>query len=196
MTKSIAFFDFDGTITSKNTLPLIIQFQRGKWKMFTGFIVLLPILISYKLRLLSAEIAKEHIFKYFFENMPFDIFQEKCDRFGIEILPGLIRPAALSVIQSHAKNGVRVIVVSASAENWISCWCQNAGVEYIGTKLEVVDKKMTGRIEGRNCNGDEKVRRINECINLKEYHKIFAYGNSKGDNALLDIATHPFYKHF
>ena len=48
----------------------------------------------------------------------------------------------------------------------------------------------------KNCYGIEKVNRINEVINLKEYLNIYAYGDSNGDKQMLKIATHAYYKYF
>jgi len=38
--KSIAFFDFDGTITSKDTLAEILKFAKGKRAYYTGLVIL------------------------------------------------------------------------------------------------------------------------------------------------------------
>jgi len=33
-------------------------------------------------------------------------------------------------------------------------------------------------------------------VNINEYKEIYAYGDSKGDEDILAMATHPFYRHF
>jgi phosphatidylglycerophosphatase C len=48
----------------------------------------------------------------------------------------------------------------------------------------------------RNCYGEEKVRRIKTSYNLDEFDHIYAYGDSEGDKAMLDLAHERYYKHF
>ena len=87
-------------------------------------------------------------------------------------------------------------VVSASAENWVKPWCDKYGLICLATKLEVKDGIITGKLNGRNCYGDEKVCRIKERLDLSDYHEIIAYGDSSGDKEMLELAHHPFYKPF
>jgi phosphoserine phosphatase len=47
-----------------------------------------------------------------------------------------------------------------------------------------------------NCYGEEKVRRIRASYNLDEFNHIYAYGDSEGDKAMLDLAHEHDYKHF
>jgi phosphoserine phosphatase len=62
--------------------------------------------------------------------------------------------------------------------------------------MEYQDGKFTGRFATANCNGQEKVNRINSYLDLKQYKPVFAYGNSSGDKPMLDMADHGFYRHF
>ena len=64
--KSIAFFDFDGTITTRDTFPEIIKFQKDKRSFYMGFILNAPLLVGYKLGIIPNDIAKQKILKYFF----------------------------------------------------------------------------------------------------------------------------------
>jgi phosphoserine phosphatase len=69
-------------------------------------------------------------------------------------------------------------------------------VSLISTRLETNNGKLTGRIEGKNCRGIEKVRRIKMQYKLDEYDEIYAYGDTKGDKPMLGLATIAFYKPF
>ena len=194
--KKIAFFDFDGTITKKDTLPEIIKFQKGKVSFYVGFAVLMPWLIAYKLTLLENDMVKQKILRYFFGGMPENIFQGKCDLFGQNAIPGLTRPAAIKEIESLRSRGFEVVIVSASAYNWISKWANNYSLKLIATKLEVNSGVITGRIEGKNCQGEQKVTLIRELWNLNDYEEIYAYGDSEGDKPMMALATKSFYKPF
>jgi HAD superfamily hydrolase (TIGR01490 family) len=195
-TRKIAFFDFDGTITTKDTLLEIIKFQKGAIAFYTGFMLHSPWLVAYKAGLLRNDLAKQKILRYFFRDMPLPEFQQRCDAFARLKLPGLLRPGALEEIESLKSRGFGIVLVSASAGNWIRGWAEPLGFEMISTTLEVKDGRLTGNIEGQNCHGEEKVRRIRNRWNLADFDEILAYGDSQGDKPMLALATRSFYKPF
>jgi phosphatidylglycerophosphatase C len=194
--KKIAFFDFDGTITTKDTLLEVIKFQKGKIAFCTGFLLNTPWLIAYKLNLIPNDQAKQKILTYFFAGTAERVFQEKCDLFADRKLPELIRPAALTEIEQLRTLGFEMVVISASAGNWIRNWTNRLSLKLIATKLEVKNGLITGGIEGKNCHGEQKVACIREQWNLSEYKEIFVYGDSSGDKPMLALATKSFYKPF
>jgi phosphatidylglycerophosphatase C len=194
--RSIAFFDFDGTITSKDTLAEIIKFAKGKNNYYKGLLILAPILFSYKTRLLSNHRAKEILLQYFFHGTDVDVFNEICNQFTKEKLPSLIRKQALKEIHQHKQNNTKIVVVSASPVNWVSPWCKQLNIDCIATRLEIKNEMITGKILGRNCSGNEKVNCIKAKYNLTDYSKIYAYGDTSGDLPMLALSTHKFYKPF
>jgi phosphatidylglycerophosphatase C len=196
LSQRIAFFDFDGTITTKDTLLEMIKYQRGSFKFYVGFLLNSPYLVAYKLKIISNQLAKEKVLRYFFRNMPVEQFQQQCDAFGKTVVPSLIRPKAVTEIQKLQAAGAEVVIVSASAENWIRNWCRSMQVKLISTQLEVKKGNITGKIVGRNCHGQEKVRRITAGFDLASYHEIYCYGDTKGDKPMLQLATFAFYKPF
>ena len=194
--KKIAFFDFDGTITTKDTLLELIKYQKGKARFYTGFLINAPVLAALKLKLVSNQFAKEKVLRYFFKGMELSSFQKACDEFTTEKLPAIIRPGAIAEIKKLQELGVEVTIVSASAENWIKKWSDKIGVRLIATQLETIDKQLTGKVKGKNCNGEEKVIRIRSAYDLSQYDEIYTYGDSSGDKAMLALATKAFYKPF
>jgi phosphatidylglycerophosphatase C len=194
--RKIAFFDFDGTITKKDTLLELIKFQKGKAGFYAGFLLYSPVLLAYKTGIISNDRAKQEILKFFFGGMPVALFQDKCDAFVREALPALIRPGALTEIDRLKNEEVEIVVVSASAGNWLSQWVNGQGLELISTVLETKNGLVTGRIEGKNCHGEEKVRRIHASRDLSRYDDIYAYGDSAGDKPMLSLATRAYYKPF
>lgn len=194
--KQIAFFDFDGTITTKDTLWEIIRFQKGTPALVASWLILSPILVMFKLKMISNQRTKELMLKYHFSGMSLTDFQKGCDDFCTSALPAMIRPGAKAEIAQHLANGVRVIVVTASAENWVAPWCASMGIECIGSKLVVNNGKVSGMIDGLNCNGDEKVCRIEAAVTLADYEKIYAYGDSGGDKQMLAMAQVASFRPF
>jgi phosphatidylglycerophosphatase C len=194
--RKIAFFDFDGTITTKDTLLELIKFQKGKTAFYFGFVLHAPWLIAYKLKLFPNDDVKQKMLKFFFGDMPETIFQSNCDLFAKNKLPALIRPGAITEIAELKARGFEIVVVSASAENWLRSWTGQLGLQLIATRLEVLNGLMTGRIEGKNCHGEQKVIRIKQQWNLSEFEEIYGYGDSSGDKPMLALATRSFYKPF
>jgi len=194
--KKIAFFDFDGTITGKDTLLEVIKYQKGRARFYMGFLLNSPVLIGLKLKLVSNQAAKECMLKYFFRGMDIKSFQQGCDNFVDDVLPAIIRPAAIDEINKLKAEGFEIVVVSASPSNWIKKWTNANGLGLIATRLQTTDSLLTGYIEGINNNGDEKAVRIKTAYDLAKYSEIYCYGDSNGDKAMLALGTKAFYKPF
>ena len=196
MKKAIAFFDFDGTITTKDTLLEFIRFSKGSSRFLIGFLLNSPYLIAYKLKVISNQSAKEKVLQYFFKGMPVEQFKQQCHLFSQKMLPGLIRPKAIAEIRKLQIEGYDIVIVSASPEQWIHQWANEMNLHLIASCMETADGKITGKLVGKNCHGDEKVRRILERHVLEDYAIIHAYGDTKGDWPMLQLATSKFYKPF
>jgi HAD superfamily hydrolase (TIGR01490 family) len=192
----LVLFDFDGTITSRDTLFAFTEFVSGRFKFLVGLFVLSPILIGNRFKFVSAQRAKEAFLTYYFRGFDLKNFDEQCTRFASGLLNEHIRPEALNSIQNYSANGTRMVIVSASPENWIIPWAQRYNIEVISTQLEVQDDKLTGKIRGRNCNYEEKAVRIQQAIDLTQYGKVIAYGDSGGDKAMFALASEIHFKPF
>jgi phosphatidylglycerophosphatase C len=194
--KKIAFFDFDGTITTKDSLTEIIKFIKGSIAFYTGILLNMHWFTAYWLHFISGDLLKEKILTYFFSGMPENIFQEQCDLFADRILPGEIRPGAIAEMDHLRQEGFEMVIVSASAENWIRTFAKKHSLELIATKLEVKNGLITGKIEGKNCKGGQKVVCIKGKWNLIVYEEVFVYGDSPADRPMMALATRSFYKPF
>ncbi|MEO8110607.1 MAG: HAD family hydrolase [Ginsengibacter sp.] len=193
---SIAFFDFDGTITTRDSMLELIKFHHGKLRFYGGLVMLSPWMLGMKIKLISNQKTKEKLLTWFFRDYNIDTFIQICDLFTQERLPQIINSSAVEKIYEHKKNGNEVVVVSASATNWIEGWCKQNELECIATRLEVVDEKITGKLAGINCNYNEKANRILRQYDLNNYSSIYCYGDTEGDKAMLQLATHAFFRTF
>jgi len=201
VSQRIAFFDFDGTITTKDTLLEFIRFSKGTFRFNLGFLLNSPWLIALKLKLISNQKAKERILTHFFGKQPVTEFKRQCEAFDNEALPLLIRPKALTEFNLLREAGTTIVIVSASPEDWIQHWAAREGADLIATRLGVYTDgkdvtRLTGRIEGANCHGEEKVNRIRQRFALPDYKEIYAYGDTGGDKPMLQLGTASFFKPF
>jgi len=192
----IAFFDFDGTITKKDSLVEFIQFAVGKPYYYLGLLLLSPMLFLYKIKIISNNVAKEKLISYFFSGWKDADFKEVADNYALTQIDKITRIKAIEKINWHNAQGHKVVVVSASIECWMKKWCENKEIDLIGTKLEVKKNKITGKFLSENCYGVEKVNRIKARYNLSLYQVVYVYGDSIGDKEMLAIADKAYYKPF
>ena len=196
MKKKIAVSDFDGTITTKDTLLEFIKFNKGSFAFYSGLLLNLPYLVAFKIKIISNQSAKEKVLKFFFHDTPLAVFKNNCVSFSKEILPGLIRQKALEEIKRLQSESITVVIVSASPQDWIQDWADEIGALLIASQLEIKNGKITGNLSGKNCHGNEKVRRICETFDLSKYEVVAAYGDSSGDKPMLALAAQSFYRPF
>ena len=69
-------------------------------------------------------------------------------------------------------------------------------LELIATKLQVKNGMITGKIEGKNCKGGQKVICIQERWDLGSFDEIYVYGDSSADKPMMALATRSFYQPF
>lgn len=194
--KEIAFFDFDGTISHKDSMIEFIKKYIGVYSFYKALIVLSPVLLAFKLRMISNHKAKEKLITYLFKGWSFLNFKRIAENYSNNEIYNIVRPSAIERINLHQKKGHKVVIVSASVENWLEGWCENNNIELIATKLQVLDGKITGKYLTKNCYGQEKVNRIKKLFNIDDYSEIHVYGDSRGDKEMLNIATKKYYRPF
>ena len=192
----LALFDFDGTVTKKDSFLHFLIFSNGFLKLIFMSIPLIPVLIFYKIKLISNHQAKESIFSFFFKGFSQDEFDKCSKNFAENNLNKLINNTAINKIKWHKKRNHKVVLVSASIENYLFYWCLKNEIELLGTRVEVIDNFLTGTFQGNNCFGAEKVTRIKNKFDLKKVKKIYAYGDSIGDSEMLELADYKYFKYF
>ncbi|MBX2963583.1 MAG: HAD-IB family hydrolase [Cyclobacteriaceae bacterium] len=192
----LILFDFDGTITHKDSLWEFLVFYRGWPKTIINLIFLSPVLTLYAIGIVSNNTAKEILLKRFFKNESLDLFNQKCKVFATSQLNRIVRDTAKKQIELHRSQGATIVVVSASAENWVKPWCEQLNMDCIATRLEVKEGRLTGHYLGKNCYGPEKVLRIKSKYDLNSFDEIIAYGDSRGDKEMLALAHTSHYRSF
>lgn len=195
--KRIAAFDFDGTITRKDTLIEFLRFVGGNARLYTVFTLYFPLLVLMKLKLYSNQKAKEKIFAHYFEGMPIAQFDDLCRKFIEQKGEALIYADAKAQIAKHKEQGDEVVIISASIENWVCHFADALRADkLLATQVEVQEGKLTGRFLTANCYGKEKVNRLLSVYPERNKYYLIAYGDSRGDKELLQFADGSHYKQF
>ncbi len=193
---TLALFDFDGTITTKDSLEGFILFAHGAQRYYLGLLYLAPMLLLYKLNIIPNHRAKEILLSHFFKGVSKKELECLGEAYACQELKSIIRPKALDALQEHQRRGDEVAIVSASIKCWLEPWCRQHRITLLSTELAFENTRFNGRFRTKNCYGIEKVNRVTEHYNLNNFDTIYAYGDSEGDTELLALATHAFYKPF
>lgn len=197
MVKKVYAFDFDGTLTTKDTLLEFIRFARGNTAFLFGLLLFSPLLVLMKLKLYPNWKAKQRVFSWFFKGMLIDDFNHLCTEFALHNKQ-LLRPKGMKAIKKAIEEGSQVVIISASIDNWVRPFFDEMGNNIIvaGTKIEVNNNHLTGKFTTNNCYGVEKVRRLQALFPQRETYTLIAFGDSRGDKELLAYANQGFYKPF
>lgn len=196
--KKVYAFDFDGTVTTKDTLLAIIRYAKGDGRMLMGALLYAPMLLLMVLRLYPNWKAKQRVFAHFFKGMEIDEFNNLCQRFAADN-QHLLRPGAVKVINQAVGEGSDIVVISASIENWVrpffeQRWGDKVRIEC--TRIDVRHETVTGKFLTKNCYGREKLKRLQRAFPNRTSYELIAFGDSRGDKQLLEYADKRYYKPF
>ncbi len=193
-------FDFDGTITRVDTFKAFFKWVVGKRRYYGALCRHFFILVGFALGMVDGGRAKQALITSFVKGMSLQDFTDLAHKFA-ETHRHLLRPAALDALAAHLDAGHAVVVVTASVEQWVAPLLDGK-VPVIATRLETDGNGMlTGRMDGLNCRGAEKVKRLEQWLEgqgaapLAE-HRLVVYGDSDGDNELFTVAQESHYKPF
>jgi HAD superfamily hydrolase (TIGR01490 family) len=186
--RTIAVFDFDGTLTKTDTLLLFIRYSCGTIRFILGMTLFSPLIILMMLRLYPNWKCKEKVFSHFFKGMPYEKFKRLGEDFGNQFRNVIIRPSMKERLLWHLEQGHKVYVISASIEEWVKPFFRTLGdVTVLATKVR---PDLSGFIS-KNCYGQEKVNRLLEMEPERNTYTLYTYGDSRGDKEMLAFADFP-----
>lgn len=191
---NIALFDFDGTITHREMFRPFLEFAVPPRRRMLASIVLAPILIGYKLKLVPSNFIRACAVRFGFTGVDASQASEQGRRFAHEVLPGVLRDIALERIRWHKQQGDKVVVVSAGLDVYLKHWCEQHDLELICSELEVDNGVLTGRYRGAQCANKEKSRRVHENYDVSAFGVVYAYGDTREDLDLLQIAHRRYFQ--
>jgi phosphatidylglycerophosphatase C len=191
---NLALFDFDGTITTREVLLSFISAAFKPRRLVISKIILIPVLVCYKLGIVSGETLLFSFVKMGFSGLPLAKVEATGRAFVENHLPKVLRQEAIDRINWHRSQGDRIVVVSAGLDSYLSYWCNQQQIDLICSSLEHKDGILTGSYLGNQCVGPEKSRRIREKYDLSHYPVIYAYGDTKDDLDMLGLAHRKYYQ--
>lgn len=191
----VALFDFDGTVTRRDSLLPFLWQLFGPLKLAGYALLLSPLLLGYMVRIIPNGIAKERLLGRMLGGMEMARLRAEAERFARDYLPCIVRPESAARIAWHQAQGHRIIIVSASLELYLKPWADALGIgEVVATRLREEQGRAASGFDGVNCFGEAKVQRIREYLGEMSALEIYAYGDSRGDTQMLALARHAYYR--
>ena len=188
--KALALFDFDGTMLRGDSIVAYVGFARKKriLSLFGYVRTWLPAFL-YLLKKITAEESKTRALSFRMEMNEQE--REALDRSFVRenLLPRLY-PQAKDRLEKHRKEGKKLVLVTASTENYMRFVADALGFD--GLLASPMDE--AGRVYD-NCRGEEKTKRIHDWLKENriqaDFASSWAYGDSKSDLPMLRLAGHP-----
>ncbi|KQT26058.1 HAD family hydrolase [Chryseobacterium sp. Leaf405] len=193
--KKLYCFDFDGTLTYKDTMFMYLKFyDPAKFRL--QFLKHVPLFVLLKLKLAETEKVKKSFIGSILKGQTQEKIEKKSKQFFEENYPKIVRENALDFIQNIDRDHTNSLLVTASLDIWAKPFADAFKMQLVATKAEFQNGVFTGNFIGKNCNGKEKLVRIKAEINDNKYDKIIAFGDTSGDKPMLKWANEGHYQFF
>ena len=197
-TRTVAAFDFDGTITYRDTMAGFLRRAVGTRLLLAASGFDLPRLALAASGHGSRNEGKERLLMRLFAGRDPEPVLSLGREYGAYLATHAIRSEMRARIAWHHARGHEVVIVSASLDTYLEEVARILGIDaLICTRLEIGDDgRYTGRMVEGNCRGPEKARRLTGYLGAgpgDEARIAWAYGDSGGDRELLPMAEHPIW---
>lgn len=189
-----AFFDFDGTIIATHSVRdmFLERLKNGEISSQELF-DLGDMVTRYLLNVSGFEDALVSAVRNL-EGMPERELAELGEKVTREHLAAEIFPEVRAMIAAHEQQGHTVVIVSSATRYQIEPVARILGVEHIlCTELELEDGRLTGRVKGEPCFGENKLLAARDFAAKQRVRlqKSYFYTNGIEDLPLLEAVGHP-----
>ena len=192
----VAAFDFDVTITTRDTFVPFLYRAFGRHKVRAAFFRLAPEAAKVLLGFSTRDVFKARLIHALFAGESSERLHAVGFEHAGEIL-NWVRPEALKRIAWHKERGDRLIMVSASLDIYLKPVAKALGFDdLLCTQPSQIDDRFDGGMIGNNCRCAEKVNRLQALLGNLSLCDIHAYGDSEGDKEMLQIALYPHFRVF
>ncbi|MCU1453009.1 MAG: HAD-superfamily subfamily hydrolase [Acidimicrobiales bacterium] len=193
----VAAFDFDGTLTRRDSLFPFLVHARGPARVLAASGRVLPTAARGRLARRPGGAHPRDVVKARILHDLFAGWSEAellaAGRTFAATLERRLRPDVVRLADWHRGQGHELVIVSASLLAYLEPFAAEHGFHHvIGVGLEAgPDGRLTGRLTGPNVRGPEKEVRLRAWLGTEPTTTLWAYGNSSGDTELLAMADHP-----
>lgn len=190
---NLFLFDFDGTLTKKDSMiEFLIFLYPTRYKFYFKSLKFIPYLVFFLLNFIDLKKCKNHFLYIHLKNFSREELEIKSKLFSDFLLKNLY-PKAKDYINTLSDDDDKYIV-TASLDIWMTNFAKKINFNLISTKSIFINERFS--CFDSNCNGDIKVTMIKQNIKLEKYDKIFVFGNSKKDYPMMSLGTSSYFKYF
>ena len=189
--RPVAAFDLDGTLTHRDTLLPFLHMAVGRGRTYRALLASsLPLARAAAFGGPHRDVAKAAVLRGVLAGTPLEGLAEAAESFADHVVAQRLRSEVRERVDWHRKEGHELVLVSASPELYVTPIGRRLGFDAVlATRLEVdPDGRLTGRLEGANCRGPEKVVRLRQWRGA-DLTVAYAYGDSAGDREMLELAA-------
>ena len=194
--RPIAAFDFDGTLTIRDSFMDFLRWRAGPFRFALGMARLGPSALAYfghrdRGRLKAGAVRE------FLKGEERGALAASCEAYAVAAWSRLMRPDALQAWADWKSKGALMTIVTASPETLIEPFARRLGADLLlGTRLSFdEDGRVDGAFVGENCRALEKVVRLKAHFG-PGVRLAAAYGDTSGDAEMLEIADVRGYRQF
>ena len=194
----VAAFDFDGTLTRSDSVVPFLRLVGGRRRLVLQLARHAPSVAMAAARR-DRDRIKALATDAVFRSVPRARVDALALQFGRSIAVRGLRDDVVARLGWHLEQGHHVVIVSASYEPYVRVVAGALGVTDVVTTRLGVDREdvCTGRLDGANCRGAEKVNRLEQWLSqhglARADIELWAYGDSPGDREMLAYADHPIW---
>ena len=194
--QAIVAFDFDGTLTVRDSFTAFLRWRAGDGGWFLGLAKLAPAMADYARNRDRGRIKAASV-REFLKGVPRMQLEQDAEAYAGQVWPGFLRYDALACWNDWGAKGAHRVIVTASPETTVAPFARRLGAEaLLGTQLVFdSDDRVTGAFAGPNCRGEEKVRRLRVAYG-DDVQLAAAYGDTSGDAEMLQIAHEQGFRRF
>jgi phosphatidylglycerophosphatase C len=181
-------FDFDGTLTVRDSFTAFLEWRAGPARYALGMAKLAPAALRYLIDKDRGRIKAAAV-RVFLRGMPRARLEALAEEFAARHWDALLRPDALATWRDWRDKGALMVIVTASPSLVVRPFAERLlADELIGTELTFDGQdRLSGDFSTANCRGPEKVLRLEACFG-PGVRLAAAYGDTSGDREMLAIA--------
>lgn len=193
--RTTVVFDLDYTVTRVDTYPafLLGMLARRPSRWLQAGILPLD-LAFHRLGFRDNQWLKERALRVIAGRASPLLVEQRSRKLVESILASKLRPGAIAAIEQHRAAGHFLVLATASFDIYARLFAERLGFHDVVCTIAERDERsrLTGRIAGRNCYGEEKLRRIaGRLEDGRGNSSVVVYTDHHSDLPLLEWADSP-----
>lgn len=197
--RSVAVFDFDGTLSRRDTLIPFVARVAGPLRSASGSVAAGLSGLRGDFNWRDRDELKEHMVERLLTGHDERDLLRRGGAYATRLVDTGLRPEVVEQLRRHVAAGHETLFVSASLTYYLEPIARHFHMTHvIGVEPEAVDGVLTGRLLHPNVRAAEKEARLRSWLGAPaegpvDDIEMWAYGNSTGDQELLAMADHAYW---